>query len=68
MNAFWHKEKQQNEAKGTCPELSEVKPRHYQGIDILLKVEDEVSWPKKFFLLSQRVKKKKKILDSLQRV
>lgn len=49
MNAFWHKEKQQNKAKGTCPELAEVKPRHYQGIDILLKVEDEVSWPKKIF-------------------
>lgn len=72
MNVLWHKEKPQNGAKKrkSCPGLAEEKSRHYQGIDLLLKVEYEVSWSKVhyFKLKSQEKGGKKNILDSLLKV
>lgn len=49
MNALWHKGKQQSGTKGTFPGFAEEKSRHYQGIDILLKGEDEISCSKIIF-------------------
>lgn len=57
MNALWHKGKQQNGTKVAFPGFAEEKSRH-EGIDILLKGEDEIPCSKIIFLLSQRVKKK----------
>lgn len=40
MNILWYKEKQWNGTKETWAGLAEEKPRHDQGIDIVLKGED----------------------------